>query len=162
MTREATGIDVEVCDFCDYDIQKSESYDVIVMRHVLEHLSDPLRAMKNVYRLLKYGGHAVLEFPNTDSLDLRLKWFLRRNNFYRSKFSAEYVPHHCHEFCKEAFEFLLAKTGFELVRWQTYSSKEVLNPLYNIFNFGNKVRTLIKKSMHISKSHWNGNKTVSC
>ena len=143
--KKTTGIDVKVCNFLEYEVAEGESYDLVVLRHVLEHLPDCILAMKKINSLLKSNGFALLEFPNTDSLDLRFKWFLRRNGIYRRKFSPDYIPHHCNEFCKESFEFLLAKTRFRLVEWQTYSSNELLSPLYNIFKFGNKARAVIRK-----------------
>ena len=143
--KKTTGIDVKVCNFLEYEVIENESYDLVVLRHVLEHLPDCILAMNKINSLLKSNGFAVLEFPNTDSLDLRFKWFLRRNDIYRRKFSPDYIPAHCNEFCKKSFEFLLAKTRFRLVEWQTYSSNELLSPLYNIFKFGNKARAVIRK-----------------
>jgi 2-polyprenyl-3-methyl-5-hydroxy-6-metoxy-1,4-benzoquinol methylase len=144
--KKATGIDVKVCDFLEYEVGEDESYDLVILKHVLEHLPDPVLAMNKIHALLENDGCALLEFPNTDSPDLRFKWFLRRNGIYRRKFSPDYVPHHCNEFCKESFEFLLAKTGFRLVKWQTYSSTELLSGLYNIVRYGNKARAVIKKA----------------
>jgi len=145
-TKKATGIDVKVCNFLEYEAAEDECYDLVVLRHVLEHLPAPLLAMNKIHALLKSSGYAVLEFPNTDSPDLRFKWFLRRNGIYRKKFSPDYVPHHCNEFCRQSFEFLLAKTGFRIVIWQTYSSNELFSGLYNILKFGNKARTIIRKT----------------
>ncbi|HWB00640.1 MAG TPA: class I SAM-dependent methyltransferase [Pirellulales bacterium] len=48
-----------------------ESFDVLVMSHVLEHCSDPLVAMRNVATLLRDGGVAVIETPNNEALSLR-------------------------------------------------------------------------------------------
>ena len=144
--KKATGINVKVCDFLEYEVAEDESYDLVVLRHVLEHLPDCILAMNKIHALLKSDGCALLEFPNTDSPDLRFKWLLRRKGIYRRVFSPDYVPHHCNEFCKESFEFLLAKTGFRLVKWQTYSSNELLSGLYNVFQYGNKARAVIRKS----------------
>ena len=144
--KKATGIEVKVCNFLEYEVAEGQSYDLVTLRHVLEHLPDCILAMNKIHSLLASDGFAVLEFPNTAGLDLRFKWFLRRNGIYRRKFSPDYVPAHCNEFCKESFEFLLAKTGFRLIKWQTYSSNELLSPLYNIFKYGNKARAVIRKN----------------
>lgn len=143
--KKAIGIDIKVCNFLEYEVAEDESYDLVTLRHVLEHLPDSILAMNKIHALLKSSGCALLEFPNINSLDLRFKRFLRRNGIHRKKISPDYVPHHCNEFCKESFEFLLVKTGFRLIRWQTYSSKQLLCPLYNIFKFGNKARVVIRK-----------------
>ena len=142
---EETGIEVTVCDFLKYEIQEAESCDVVVLRHVLEHLPDAVGAMNKINSLLKSDGRALLEFPNTTGVDLRLKWFLRRRGIWRKRFPSEYVPHHCNEFSRKSLEFLLSKTGFELEKWQTYSSRRWLSPLYGTLKYGNKARALIRK-----------------
>jgi SAM-dependent methyltransferase len=40
-----------------------ESFDVIYCSHVLEHVQDDLRAMREFYRVLKRGGWAVVLVP---------------------------------------------------------------------------------------------------
>lgn len=39
------------------------SYDVVIAHHVLEHVDDDRQAMKELFRLLKPGGTAVLSVP---------------------------------------------------------------------------------------------------
>ena len=43
-----------------------ERFDVVVMRHVLEHVLDPVGAIRRIEALLVPGGTALLEFPNID------------------------------------------------------------------------------------------------
>ncbi|QLY78760.1 glycosyltransferase [Clostridium intestinale] len=38
-------------------------FDFIICNHVLEHIEDDLKAMKELYRVLKKGGYAVLQTP---------------------------------------------------------------------------------------------------
>lgn len=40
-----------------------ESFDVIICNHVLEHVSDDLRAMSEIRRVLRPGGWAMLQVP---------------------------------------------------------------------------------------------------
>ena len=49
-------------DICDLPF-KSESYDFILCNHVLEHIPDDTQAMKELYRVLKPGGTAILQIP---------------------------------------------------------------------------------------------------
>lgn len=44
------------------------SVDVVVFLHVVEHVPDPLATLQAIYRVLKPGGHLVLETPRYDSL----------------------------------------------------------------------------------------------
>ena len=39
------------------------SIDVIFCSHVLEHVLDDIRAMEELYRVLKHGGWAILDVP---------------------------------------------------------------------------------------------------
>jgi len=45
-----------------------ESFDVIICNHVLEHVSDDLKAMKELYRILNKNGWAILLVP-TDNIE---------------------------------------------------------------------------------------------
>jgi len=49
-------------DICNLPF-KDNSYDVILCNHVLEHIPDDTKAMKELYRILKPGGMAILQIP---------------------------------------------------------------------------------------------------
>lgn len=40
-----------------------EQYDFIICNHVLEHITDDKTAIENLYKLLKYGGNAIVSVP---------------------------------------------------------------------------------------------------
>lgn len=143
--KEKLSIEVKVADFLTYEPGKSDLYDLVTLRHVLEHLPDPVLAMKKINSFLNSGGYAVLEFPNIEALDLKFKRFLQRKNIYQKKYREDYIPGHCNEYSKSSFEYLAAKTGFELVEFETYSYNPFRNYLYNRFPIGDKVRTIIRK-----------------
>lgn len=50
----------------------SESVDVVLMMHVIEHVPDPAGSLREIHRILKPGGHLVLETPRYDTLMFRL------------------------------------------------------------------------------------------
>lgn len=139
------GIDVVVANFLDYDNPTGEHYDVVVLRHVLEHLPDSKLAMNRIGALLKDNGLAMLEFPNTGSMSYKVKRLLKNRGYRNRKYDASWRPGHCNEFCREAFEYLLDQTGFELVAWQTYSSKPAANFFYKLLPIGSKARALVRK-----------------
>jgi len=41
----------------------NDTYDVILCNHVLEHIPDDSKAMRELYRILKPGGMAILQIP---------------------------------------------------------------------------------------------------
>ena len=49
-------------DLCNLPF-KDETYDLILCNHVLEHIIDDIKAMKEIYRVLKTGGKAILQIP---------------------------------------------------------------------------------------------------
>lgn len=143
--RNRLKIDVEIANFLDYENSPKEVFDLIVLRHVLEHISDPALALIKINSLLINNGSAVLEFPDIEGLDLKLRRFLAKIGVYKKIYPPAYLPGHYNEFCRESFEFLLAMTGFKLEMWAKYSSNPILNRLYNFLNLGNKARVLIRK-----------------
>ncbi len=49
-------------DICNLPF-KNNSYDIILCNHVLEHIPDDTKAMKELFRILKPGGLGVLQIP---------------------------------------------------------------------------------------------------
>jgi predicted SAM-dependent methyltransferase len=47
---------------------EDNSFDVIICCHVFEHIQNDLRAMSELYRVLKHGGWAILQVPISLSL----------------------------------------------------------------------------------------------
>ncbi len=87
----------------------------------------------------------MIEMPNIEALDKRLKRLIVNAGLHRRKFRENFVPGHCNEFCKRSFEYLLGTTGFRLVKWETYSKKPLSNIIVNSVHIGNKARTLVQK-----------------
>lgn len=60
MTREIDITDLEM---------KDNLYDILICNHVLEHVPDDIQAMKELYRVLKPGGWAILQVPISPILE---------------------------------------------------------------------------------------------
>lgn len=54
-------------DLCDVPFEAG-SFDVILCNHVLEHIPDDRRAMREVHRVLRPGGFAVVQTPISHTL----------------------------------------------------------------------------------------------
>ena len=46
----------------------AESVDAVLMLHVIEHVPDPVVTLREIFRVLKQGGHLLLETPRYDTL----------------------------------------------------------------------------------------------
>lgn len=144
LVRERLGLDVVTSDIMSYDVGPIP-YDVVVLTHVLEHLPDPLAAMEKIRGLLKPGGVGVLEFPNIDALDARLRRLLERLHVHRRRYAPDYAPGHRHEFCRASFAYLLRRAGLALERWETYSVNPAKYFLFRHVPIGNKARVLVRR-----------------
>ena len=142
--KEKLNIEVETGNFIEFkDIHPA--YNLLTLRHVLEHIPDSIRAMKIINNLLLDEGYAVLEFPNIEGFSFKFKRFLDKFGLYNKKYKPDFKPGHCNEFSRKSFKYLSNISGFELIDWQTYSNKETLNLFYSIFKIATKARVLIKK-----------------
>jgi SAM-dependent methyltransferase len=64
---ESTDLSGDFLSDKSYDIKnidsKSEKYDLIICYHVLEHIDDDTKAMRELFRILKKGGNAIIQTP---------------------------------------------------------------------------------------------------
>ncbi|MGQ2983680.1 class I SAM-dependent methyltransferase [Flavobacterium sp.] len=84
-----------------------ESYDVITMWHVLEHVPDVDAQISELKRIIKPDGVIIIAVPNYRSYDAQ----------YYGEFWAAYdVPRHLWHFSKTAIEKLFARQGIKLIK----------------------------------------------
>ncbi len=97
-------------------------FDVITMWHSLEHVHDPLGALREAHRLLTPDGKLVLAVPNIDSSPFR--WF------GRAWYGLD-LPRHLSHFTPATLRMMLERAGFKpgpvrMVRhsdWMRWSAK---------------------------------------
>jgi glycosyltransferase involved in cell wall biosynthesis len=65
LTVDQEGGDI-TCDLNDGIPLPDNSVGVINASHVLEHLRDPIKSMREIHRVLAHGGWAMIEVPSTD------------------------------------------------------------------------------------------------
>jgi len=94
-------------DQADLPLQ-SKSYDTTVCIEVLEHLYDPEHALKEIYRVLQPGGHAIITVPN-------LAYWRYRLNLMKGRVPLPAVDRrHLHQFDVSLFRQLLLQAGFQI------------------------------------------------
>ena len=64
--KETCEIHVERCLFENFET--SQGFDVITMWDLLEHLADPIAALRKAFALLRPGGVLIVETPARDSV----------------------------------------------------------------------------------------------
>lgn len=84
---------------------ESNSFDVITMWHVLEHVPDVEHQVTELKRLLKPSGTIIIAVPNFKSYDA---------NHYKEFWAAYDVPRHLWHFSKTAIEKLFDKQNMNL------------------------------------------------
>ena len=65
VTIDQEGADI-TCDLNDGIPLPDNSVGVLNASHVLEHLRDPIKSMREIHRVLAHGGWAMIEVPSTD------------------------------------------------------------------------------------------------
>jgi len=84
-----------------------ESFDVVLMMHVIEHLSDPMASLKLVWEKLKQDGMFILETPRYDTLTYKL---LKKRERSLS------CDGHIFFYTSETLKEMCVKAGFEVVK----------------------------------------------
>lgn len=78
--------DSDICDAHIMDAYGDESFDTVYASHILEHLSDPVTAIQNWWRICKPGGSIIISIPHRDLYErkrtLPSKWNLDHKYFY--------------------------------------------------------------------------------
>lgn len=87
-----------------------ESFDIIYMGDVLEHVPSPMQVLKSAYRLLKPNGVIVIITPNAKSSFSTSTLLLSRITGFPWAHSE--APYHLFEFTHKSIQDLLKNTGF--------------------------------------------------
>ncbi|RZK48941.1 MAG: class I SAM-dependent methyltransferase [Pedobacter sp.] len=83
------------------------SFDVVTMWHVLEHVPDVEMQIRELRRIAKPDGTIIIAVPNFKSYDAK---------YYGRHWAAYDVPRHLWHFSKTAIEKLFSREGMELIK----------------------------------------------
>tara|TARA_A100001015_G_scaffold224402_1_gene253040 strand:+ start:1621 stop:2379 length:759 start_codon:yes stop_codon:yes gene_type:complete len=90
---------------------KDESFDLIICNHVLEHIEDDRRALKEIYRVLKRGGISILQVPININRKQTFEDFNITSHKQREKYFGQYD--HVREYGLD-FKERIEEIGFEV------------------------------------------------
>lgn len=85
--------------------QERKEYDVIFLRHVLEHHPEPLRLLHELSNALKDNGAVHIEVPNRRSL-----WAIIFGRYY----SMHYIPRHLLHFDEDSLRRTIQNAGLRV------------------------------------------------
>ena len=94
---------LKIDDLTTLESYSPESFDVITMWHVLEHVNDINERMARINQLLKPDGTAIIAVPNPESYDA---------HYYIDRWAAYDVPRHLFHFTQKSIKNLAEKHGF--------------------------------------------------
>lgn len=100
------------------DLEFGQSFDLVAMFEVLEHVDDPPAVLRRVHDWLSPGGHLVLSTPNRTSLNRRIKTAPAIRRIYqRLSSSRPDAPHPTHvaEYRFDELRTMLRGAGLQVV-----------------------------------------------
>lgn len=109
LAKRTFDIDVFVGQVCDAPFP-AESFDVIHMSHLIEHVTDPVRLMSKVADLARPAARIYVETPNVESFGRR------RGGEYWVPWDA---PRHLYLFSPPTLHDVLSGAGLEVERMTT-------------------------------------------
>jgi hypothetical protein len=125
-----------------FGLAKSQGiYDMIILRHVLEHMPEPFDFLRSISKagVLVEKTRLWVEVPD-------FEWILENGSYY------DITYEHCNYFCKQSLGSLLAKAGFEVV-----SIKNVFDGQYilgQLVYTGEQIENEISTSLELEQGQW--------
>lgn len=87
-----------------------ESFDMICMWDVIEHLTDPKNSLEKIYKLLKPGGILLINFPDIGTWQAKLAgkkfWWI--------------LSVHLHHFTRKSIVDICQRTGYQPLLFKPY------------------------------------------
>ena len=91
----------------EWEELSGQTFDVITLWHVLEHLPIPAEAMRTLYTHLRPGGHLYIAVPNFKSWDAKA---------YGEYWAAYDVPRHLWHFSSKSIKRLGKEQGLSMIK----------------------------------------------
>lgn len=100
-----------------------DSFDLITINHVLEHVINPNETLLEIKRIIKKDGTLVIGVPNTNSLARKIYG----KNWYQFD-----IPRHVINYSERNLSFILNKNGFKIknIRYNSRPSQFSVSLMY--------------------------------
>lgn len=119
IARARIGIDIH--NQLIEDFSPGYRFHGVGLWDVLEHVYDPLRILKRCFELTEDNGYIFVSVPNFAGLADRLQTMLHRIRLRRCGFKHFGFPWHVYSYNRRSLGLLLAKAGYTLVSFETWS-----------------------------------------
>jgi 2-polyprenyl-3-methyl-5-hydroxy-6-metoxy-1,4-benzoquinol methylase len=113
---EKFGFKVQVGLFND-SLYESNFFDYVTMDQVIEHISDPLAALRGIARILKSGGTAILSTPNAKGWGAKL---------FGRRWINWHTPYHMQFFSRRSIRLAAEQAGLVVTDIKTITNSEWL------------------------------------
>jgi SAM-dependent methyltransferase len=116
------------CETLEQSNFAADSFDVVILGAVLEHLYNPDQIIKEVSRVLRPGGALFVDVPNERGL-----YYFIGNTYQRVRgrdwvvnLAPTFPPFHVFGFSPRSLRALLGKHGLKPERWQVYPGRAMV------------------------------------
>lgn len=116
-SAEHYGYDIRIGEFNpdDYEL---ETFDIITLDQVVEHLDHPLETLEGLERILAPGGAVILSTPNPEGLG---------NLVFNKRWTHWHAPYHIHLFSRDSMTAAAGRAGLGLESMHNVTSSEWLH-----------------------------------
>ncbi len=134
---KSKGVHFKKCDLEKDELPfETNSVDLIMMNHVLEHLRDPAAVLNKIHKILKKEGLLIIRVPDIS----KVKW----------KFYCDYT--HITPFVKEKLKSTLISSKFDIQYIDNFNYERFMGsflisnkPSLIWSKFGNEIIAIVKK-----------------
>ena len=114
IAKAENGVDVAVGSLEEAHFP-AESFDVVTLFHVMEHVTNPRQVLAEVSRVLKPNGVAILQVPNIESWQFKI---------FGARWYGLDIPRHVIDYSRNSMLKLLADSGFVVNRIRHFNLRD--------------------------------------
>ena len=114
IAKAENGVDVAVGTLEEAHFP-AESFDVVTLFHVMEHVTTPRQVLAEVSRVLKPNGVAILQVPNIESWQFKI---------FGARWYGLDIPRHVIDYSRNSMLKLLADSGFVVNRIRHFNLRD--------------------------------------